>query len=63
MESFSSKERSLLRDVQVEEDVRIKINTSAGAHVIEEIVIDALKTALSPELLLNGDSMKARMFT
>lgn len=43
LESFKNKERSLLRDVDVEEDGRIKIDTSAGANVTAAVVLEALK--------------------
>lgn len=43
MSSYIGKERSLLRDVSVEEEGRIRINTSNGANVTAQVVLDALK--------------------
>lgn len=43
LRSFEKNERSLLREANVEEDGRIRINTSAGANVTSECVLAALK--------------------
>lgn len=43
IETFRNKERTLLRDVNVEEEGRIRIDTSSGAHVTAEVVLDALQ--------------------
>lgn len=43
LQTFKGKERSLLRDVPVEDEGRIKIDTSRGANITSEKVLDVLK--------------------
>lgn len=43
VDSFKKKERTLIRHVDVEEECSIKIDTSYGAHVTADCVLDALK--------------------
>lgn len=43
MTSFSSQDRSLLRNADVEESGTIRINTRTGAHLTSEKVLQALK--------------------
>lgn len=43
IKSFEQKERSLLRDVDVEEEGRIRVSTTSGAHVTSDAVLEALK--------------------
>ena len=43
LRSFMTKQRSLLREVNVKEEGRIRIDTKTGAHVTSEAVLTALK--------------------
>lgn len=43
IQSFERRERSLLRDVNVEEEGRVRIDTKSGAHVTSDIVLDVLQ--------------------
>lgn len=41
--AFNKSQRSLLRDADVEEEGRVRINTANGAHLTSETVLEALK--------------------